>query len=218
MSLKLSASLTLAALTALGLAAARPAQAQTAITFTGLSGPTSYGDTYEGLIFTPTSDLLVTSLGFANTAVAPETVQLYSYTTSPTTTSTQIIGPTTVTTDASFSGFTFTPVTPTLLTKGTSYVLFDNYGSTFASGTSGFTADPAIGFQSFTYANTYSGQGPNGVPIYQGTGALGHVNFQYETIAASPEPSQFGVLALVGLGLGGLMLKARKRQSAASAA
>ena len=55
---------------------------------------------------------------------------------------------------------------------------------------------------------TASGQAapPGGFP-----GGFFGPNFEYTS--AAPEPSQFGMLALMGLGLGGLVLAARRRRA-----
>ena len=48
--------------------------------------------------------------------------------------------------------------------------------------------------------------------LYQGTGSYTGLNPSVQNPSAAPEPSQWGMLALVGLGLGGLLVHARKRK------
>jgi hypothetical protein len=84
-----------------------------------------------------------------------------------------------------------------------------NFSTTSTTSGGGFSLDSAsftaaAGDYTLTFANT--------TPFYTGdhTAFIDNVN-----ISPAPEPSQFGMLALVGVGLGGLMLRARKAKAAA---
>ncbi len=213
--------LSLGALALLGVA---PAHASTNITAFNVSGGTVRTD-YSGTIgyaFTTSMLETVTSLGYyvaSGTLQDSHTVDLYT-------------AGGTLLDSATISAGTYTPgtflfdaISPLTLTAG-SYVLAANTGPELSPSPSGgnvhdgfldgatVTTAPGVTYDNGLYS-TPGGTGgsvtfPTNVEPYGGSGYFGP-NME---ISPAPEPSQIGMLALMGLGLGGLMLRARKAKAA----
>ena len=179
-----------------------------------------------GFDFTPTANESVTSLGFFNyngTATAgagltnSHTVGLYD----PSGTllaSTTITAGSVGTADTNGSVFVYNSVAPVSLTSGIKYTLF---GTASPSPGDGFVQNATgVIYNGITYnKNQYNvsttlsgtrlaGSGTDGQqPGYFGPNATIIAG------AAAPEPAQTAALGLFGLGLGALVLKARKRKA-----
>ncbi len=76
----------------------------------------------------------------------------------------------------------------------------------------GFTSTDAITSLSFMGTNPGGSQGVPGTDLT--TPGLDNFGFATANASPAPEPSQVGILALMGLSLGGLMLRARKAKAA----
>ena len=202
-------SLTLAALAALGLVAVHPAAAQTTITITngqfqnGLTGwfsPTNNGTFSSGEASNPDPGHLTayinTGTGFgqslpgAGTLILGDTYTLNAY-----------------------SGQDGTQTAP-----AGSFGFYDattgtNFAGAFTQTTKGYT----LRTTSFTAAAANAGHNFgiffNNLGGGNDTLHVANVTASFSAPAAAPEPSQVGLLSLMGLGLGGLLLKARKSRA-----
>lgn len=202
-------SLTLAALAALGLVAVHPAAAQTTITITngqfqngltGWFGTGTNGTFSSGEASNPDPGHLTayinTGTGFgqplsgAGTLILGDTYTLNAY-----------------------SGQDGTKTAP----AGT-FGFYDattgtNFGGAFTQTTKGYT----LRTTSFTAAAANAGHNFgiffNNLGGGNDTLHVANVTASFSAPAAAPEPSQVGLLSLMGLGLGGLLLKARKSRA-----
>jgi hypothetical protein len=200
-------SLTLAALVALGLVAVHPAAAQTIITVTN-------GQFQDGLngYFHSSNDGTFSSGEGTNPDTNHETAYInYKNGLGQLLSGTLILG-NTYTLNA-FSGQDGTQTAP----NGT-FGFYDatngnNFGDAFTQTTEGYT----LRTTSFTVGSANAGHnfGIFFNSLGGGTDTLhvANVTASFSAPAAAPEPSQVGLLSLMGLGLGGLLLKARKSRA-----
>ena len=89
---------------------------------------------------------------------------------------------------------------------------FHDWASGPDSGTPGTVIAAAQVQDAYGDPGSNPSQGPSEIA------ALKDVGYNYTNPASTPEPSQFGMMALMGLGLGGLLWRGRKRLSKESAA
>ena len=202
-------SLTLAALAALGLVAVHPAAAQTTITITngqfqngltgwfgtGTNGTFSSGEASNPDLNGKTA-YINTGTGFgqklpgAGTLILGDTYTLNAY-----------------------SGQDGTKTAP-----AGSFGFYDaatgtNFGGAFTQTTKGYT------LRTTSFTATAANAGHNFGIFFNNLGGgndtlhVANVTASFSAPAAAPEPSQVGLLSLMGLGLGGLLLKARKSRA-----
>jgi hypothetical protein len=178
------------------------------------------------------------SQGGVGTLAAGDDLELYIYSAPNTYSSlTQQLAEYTLPIDAGLAAnpsqyFTFaglnTVGTPITLTSGDSYVFVvtqpaasgSSYGLELenAAGTSGGEAGSGPAVATNAYANNAYIDYNSSPPAAEGDPAMNGYDPDYSRVfevgsaSAAPEPSQLGMLALMGLGLGGLILTARKRQ------
>lgn len=234
MSCKLNASLALATLSlaALGLGAARPAQAQTAFTIDPAKGDFDAGhsNNSSGYTFTTAvgSPVTVISLGYfdnGGSLNASHNVGIFSEPGaqgSGVLLTSAVVPMTGGTQDGLFSYATLT--TPLVLAGGSTFTI----AGVESANDPLFEFTTATGIQGLTYGNAayyyVNNSGANGALLDPNNlnggsnAAYFGPNFQIASPSAAPEPSQFGMLALMGLGLGGLVLRARRAKSASAAA
>ena len=197
-------------------------------TATAKTGFTFIGGNFTGNVgfdFTPTANESVTSLGYFNyngTATAgaglsnAHTVGLYDPA-GVLLTSTSIAAGAVGTADTNGNFFAYSSVAPITLTAGVQYTLFGTTGNQVGDGF--VQQSTGVIYNGITYnknqynlSATLSGSRLAGSgtdfqqPGYFGPNAI-------IAAAAAPEPAQTAALGLFGLGLGALVLKARKRKA-----
>lgn len=215
-----------AALALTGLAAARPAAAQTNITAISFLASTLQQNTTQfslGYSFTTTNALSVTALGYLNDgqtgANAIHQVQIYQITGGDVlnpTVGTALAGPTSVTTtlaSPTFNTFSYTTLTaPISLLANTAYeIVANNNGVDFTTNAQGVFFGGGISYGSSTYQQNQTTSVFNTNTFAQNNIGNFGPNFMANTPAAAPEPSQIAVLGFAVLGLAGLILKARRK-------
>ena len=220
----------LTVLAALGLAAAHPAAAQTQV----FSLPSNFtllttggaGGFYLGNEFTDSATKTVTYLGFFDNGSLDNT-QLYNKydqvrlddITNQTVVATADVSATGLLASAGtgFQGdlYYFVPATgPGIITAGNTYAIgihqIAAFNNNFVSAATPTINDPNITLLHGVATQTLS---TNGIPTYGDAGQfLDGANF-----SSAPEPAQTAALGLFGLGLGALVLKARKRKASGMA-
>ncbi len=232
-------SFALAALALIGLAAVRPAAAQTAITAVSYSSASF--DTYNaqfslGYSFTTGANALdLTSIGYLNDgatgANATHGVQIYQITggtvTNPTAGTALFGTPVSVTTGANtaaYNTFSYTSlIQPVLLSANTAYeIVANNNGNGYGINAVNPVFNGGITYGISTYYDNQSTPVFNPKTyLYNNAGNFGP-NFTANIVSpnigsAAPEPSQFAVLGFAVLGLAGLILKARRKTAMAAA-
>ena len=178
-----------------------------------------------GFVFTANSAVSVTSLGyfydpsFSKTApfAKPHDVGLYTQD------GTLLIHTSVTANGAQDGGFLYTDITPFALTPGTQYVVAGVTGAddpylyayNDSSGNSAITIDPAITYIQNRYAVSDTLAYPGSTEAGSDPGFFGP-NFKTSPTGAStvPEPGQWAVFAFGALGLGTLIVRARRRQAA----
>lgn len=178
-----------------------------------------------GFVFTANSAVSVTSLGyfydpsFSETApfAKPHDVGLYTQD------GTLLIQTSVTANGAQDGGFLYTDITPFALTPGTQYVVAGVTGAddpylyayNDSSGNSAITIDPAITYIQNRYAVSDTLAYPGSTDAGSEPGFFGP-NFKTSPTGAStvPEPGQWAVFAFGALGLGTLIVRARRRQAA----
>jgi len=178
-----------------------------------------------GFVFTANSAVSVTSLGyfydpsFSKTApfAKPHDVGLYTQD------GTLLIQTSVTANGAQDGGFLYTDITPFALTPGTQYVVAGVTGAddpylyayNDSSGNSAITIDPAITYIQNRYAVSDTLAYPGSTEAGSDPGFFGP-NFKTSPTGAStvPEPGQWAVFAFGALGLGTLIVRARRRQAA----
>lgn len=228
--------LAVAALALTGLAAVRPAAAQTPITAVSYDAATF--DTYDaqfslGYSFTTGANALdVTSVGYLNDgatgANATHDVQIYQITSGTVTNpagGTALFGlPISVTTGAAspnYNTFSYTTLTaPVTLAANTAYeIVANNNGNGYGINAQGAVFSGGIKYGTSTYSVNQT------TPVFNENPFPGNdignfgPNFtaNIDSPSAAPEPSQFAVLGFVAFGLAGLILKARRKTAIATA-
>jgi len=213
----------LSVLTLFGIVGARSAQAQTAVSYAqaGNFFPPNQGAQFSlGYSFTPTQTLFLTALGYLNDgatgANATHQVQIYQITAGGTlapTAGTALFGtPVSVTTSAAsaaFNTFTYVPVSGVMLLSNTPYeiVAEDNDNGFAYNAVAPVFTDITYGTSTYTAGATTPVFNTNTYPLND-PGNFGP-NFQFRTTSI-PEPSSMTLLAVGGLVLLGLRLRARK--------
>ena len=223
-----------AALALTGLAAARPAGAQTPITAMTYSSATPKQDPgidfSLGYSFTTTNALDVTSLGYLNDgatgANAVHNVEIYQITKGTVLNpmaGTAIAGAaasvTTTAASSAYNTFSYTTLTaPVLLAADTEYeIVANSNGNLYGVNAQGVFFGGGIAYGTSTYVSQVNS------PVFNtGTFPANNVgnfgpNFKGYEVSAAPEPSQFAVLGFAVLGIGGLVLKARRKTALAAA-
>lgn len=227
------AAFAVAALALTGLAAARPAAAQTSITAITYASSTLHTQSTQfslGFSFTTTNALDVTALGYLNDgqtgANAVHGVEIYQITSgnaSNPLAGTALFGmPISVTTglaSPTFNTFSYTTLTaPVLLNANTAYeIVANNNGTDYGVNAQGvfFNGGIAYGVSTYKIGATTASFDPATYSM-NNIGNFGP-NFQATDVPAAPEPSQVAGLGFAVLGLGGLLLKARRKTALAAA-
>ena len=209
----------LAAFAALGLAVIPPAQAQTpglTITQTGFEQTVPlFSLGYE---FTTTAPVTVDALGYftsqsgVNALTEDHPVSIYD------TKSAALLASGTVShTAASFVNgyFVYTGIAPVTLAPG-DYIVTGASGNDPYAFNGSFTTDARINFVENRFNNSSSGDSypPFTASLSGGQGGFFGGSFALAP-AAVPEPSSVASMGLGGVGLLGLLLRARKRRTAA---
>lgn len=221
-----------AALALTGLAAARPAAAQTAIT--AVTYAAADFDTYNGQFslgysFTTTNALDVTALGYLNDgqtgSKATHQVEIYQITSGGVlnpVAGTALFAPVSVTTTAAsptFNTFSYTTLTaPVLLAANTQYeIVANNNGNGYGINAQGVFFNDGIryGTSIYQFGATTPVFNANTFPA-NNIGNFGP-NFQANMASPAPEPSQIAVLGFAVLGIAGLILKARRKTAMVAA-
>lgn len=187
-----------------------PAQAQTtAFSFTDPASGAMSRTFTDGFRFTPTVSILVTSLGYydrdQNGLTLNHPVAMYA-----TATQSQLALVTAGSTATLNGLFRYVPITPLLLTAGTSYTVAGFHpGSTtedfLAVNVSDFTAAAPLTYQGyFVNSNT-------ALAFPASTAAIEFVgpNFRFTTV---PEPGAFAMLTSAVFCTGGLLTRRRRKQ------
>ena len=225
-------------LAALGLTAfaAHSASAQTTITAVTYASSTLVQESPNtqfslGYTFMTTNALNVTALGYLNDgqtgANAVHNVEIYKITSgsalNPSAGTALFATPISVTTGANsplYNTFSYTTLTaPVTLAANTAYeIVANNNGIDFSVNAQGVFYGGGIAYGASTYAanQTTPVFDPNTYPM-NNIGNFGP-HFQANIASAAPEPSQIGMLALAALGLGALVVKARKRSTVSQTA
>ena len=232
----------LTVLAALGLVAAHPAAAQTAVFDIPLGSPLLHtgaaGDLWLGNQFTDSATEGVAYLGFYDNGSLINSTLYNKYdqvrldditsgaTVSVATANVSAIASTGV--DGSGLGFQLgsyyyvSATGPGIITAGGTYVIAIHqtapFGNDFVSAVAPTISDSnvALKFDSIkSFAGVFSYQPPLGIPVYSTAGDkyLDGASF----LVAAPEPAQTAALGVFGLGLGALVLKARKRKASGMA-
>ena len=229
-----STTFAVAALALTSLAAARPAAAQTAITAPAVAYSTADFDTYNaqfslGYTFTTTNALDVTALGYLNDgqtgSKATHQVEIYQITSGgvldPLAGTALLEMPLSVTTGAAsptFNTFSYTTLTaPVLLSANTAYeIVANNNGNGYGINAQGVFFNDGIRYGASSYSSNQTAPvfNANTYPL-NNIGNFGP-NFQAHDASPAPEPSQFAVLGFAVLGIGGLVLKARRKTALAA--
>ena len=230
-----SAALAVAALSLTGLAAAHPAAAQTSITAPAVSYSTANLDTYNGQFslgytFMTTNALDVTALGYLNDgatgANATHGVEIYQITNGGVLNpiaGTALFGtPISVTTTANspaYNTFSYTTLTaPLLLNANSAYeIVANNNGNGYGINAQGVFFNDGIRYGASSYSSNQTTPvfNPNTYPM-NNIGNFGP-NFIAHGASPAPEPSQIALLGFAVLGIGGLVLKARRKTAMTAA-